>query len=72
MSKKKIIPGLMPIKKWLSLSEACSYMDMSANTLKGIIAAKGLTVSVMGNKIYYKVSELEGLIESNVIIKKAS
>lgn len=64
---KKVIPEMMPTKKWLSLSEACSYLDISINHFPGIARNNGLTVSFISKRSYYKVSELDALIENNAI-----
>lgn len=69
---KKVIPQMMPIKKWLSLSEACSYMDLSINIFQDLASKNRLTISVIGAKKYFKVAELESLIEENVLIRKIS
>ena len=64
--KKKEIAGMMPIKRWLTSQEACSYVGVSVNTLKD----QNLTVSAIGSRKYYRVSELDGLIEKNIIINQ--
>ena len=66
-TKKKIqIPAMMPVKKWLSLPEACAYMDMNIDTL----AVQNLTTSAIGKKTYYLVTELDDLIENAIIKRK--
>ena len=37
---KQTIPGMLPVKKWLTIMEACSYMDMSINHLSERIKVK--------------------------------
>jgi len=69
--KKKRIPEMMPIKKWLTLLEALSFMDMSINRFQELAIREGLTISMIGKKKYYKVIELEQLIESNIVVKQA-
>lgn len=61
--KKILIPAMMPVKKWLSLHEACAYVDMNVATL----SAQNLTVSAIGKKTYHLVSELDNLIFKNII-----
>ena len=68
-SKKKI-PEMFPVKKWLSLQEAASYMDMSENHFQNLRSKSGLTISIIGKKKYYRVSELDQLIEDNILIRK--
>ena len=72
---KKAIPQMYPVKKWLTPDEACSYLNMSINHFRQLVAVKGLTVSeltVSGEKgrKYYRVSELENLLEENILIRK--
>lgn len=61
---------MYPVKKWLTHSEACSFLDMSVNHFNGLAFQKGLTVSIIGTKKYYRVDELNNLIEENIIIQK--
>lgn len=56
------------VKKWLSLPEAMCFMDMSKNTFLKLAAENQLTVSAIGAKKYYRVSELEKVIEQHIII----
>ncbi len=65
MKGLKKYPGLLPTKKWLTLQEAAAYLDMSDRHFKTL---HGLTVSIIGNKRYYRVAELEQLIEKNILI----
>lgn len=67
---KKRVAEMYPVKKWLTLAEACSFLDMSVNHFNSLALQNGLTVSIIGNKKYYKVNELEGLIEDNILIRK--
>lgn len=72
---KKSIPGMYPVKKWLTPDEACSYLNISNRQLVDLVAKKGLTVSQLAvngakGRKYYKVSELDNLLEENVFIRK--
>ena len=67
---KQTMPGMLPVKKWLTIQEACSYMDMSINHLSKILDENSFTISVIGKKKYYKVTELDKLIEANIIIRQ--
>lgn len=69
---KKAIPAMIPVKKWLSLNEAAAYLDMSTDHFNDLSIIKGLTISAVGRKKYYKVSELEKMIEESVIIKQTA
>ena len=67
---KKQIKEMIPIKKWLSVHEACSYLDVSNTTLKKLARENRLSISALGsNKLYYRVSELDKLIEDHITIK---
>lgn len=66
---KKKIAEMMPVKKWLSLPETCCYMDMSAGHFEKLAMEKGLTLSMLNKKKYYKVAELDALIEDNILIR---
>ena len=57
---KKVIAEFFPTKKWLTASESCAYLNMSLNKF---------TVSAIGSTKYYMVSQLDYLIESNIIIQ---
>ena len=67
---KKRIPEMMPFKKWFSVNESCAYLDMSINNFHSVAVQNNLSVSVMGAKRYYKVIELENLLERNIIINQ--
>lgn len=58
----------MPVKKWLSVDEACAYMNMSKNHLNALAKKEGFNLSVIGSKRYFKVSELDNLLEQNQIL----
>ena len=68
MAKKKI-PEMLPVKKWLSQQEAMSYMDMSKDTFIKVVVENRLSVSAIGAKKYYRVDQLDGLIEGGIIIQ---
>ena len=70
MRTKKKIPGILPVKKWLSKQEACAYMDMSINTFQAIAIQNRLSIAVIGSKKYYRLSEMEKLIEENILIQQ--
>jgi len=67
MAKKKY-PEMLPVKKWLSLPEAMAFLDMCKNTFLDTAIKNNLTVSAIGQKKYYRVDQLEKLIEGNIII----
>jgi len=66
---------MYPVKKWLTPDEACSFLNMSTNHFRNFAAVNGLTVSelrVSGEKgrKYYRVCEIEKLLEENILIRK--
>jgi hypothetical protein len=69
---KQAIPSMMPVKQWLTTKEACSYLDMSINKFNDFVVEKGITVSCPGHVNYYRVSELNKVIEDSIIIKKTA
>lgn len=69
---KQDIPAMLPVKQWLSVREACAYMDMSINHLSDLMTQNGLSVSVINRQKYYKLSELQKFIESNIIIRQTA
>lgn len=69
---KKQVPQMLPVKKWLSKTEALAYLDLSVNVFQELVAAHGLTVSSLtpkGSKTYYKVSELDSLFDKSILQK---
>jgi hypothetical protein len=71
LPKHKRANNLKPTKVWLELSEAAEYLSMCNKQFKKIAAENGFSVSAIGKKTYYKVSELNELLERNIIIKAA-
>jgi len=72
---KKSIPEMYPVKKWLTPDEACVYLNISPRHLFDLVNKKGLTVSQLAvngakGRKYYKVSELDALLEENIFIRK--
>lgn len=70
MTKKKRIPEMMPIKKWLSTDEACAYMNLSHSKFITLSLTQHLTVTTIGITKYFKVSELDQIFENNISIKQ--
>jgi hypothetical protein len=69
---KHTMSAMLPVKQWLTIQEACSYMDMSINHLSDLMAQNNFTISVINKRRYYKISELKNLIESNIIIRQTA
>ena len=70
MTKKKRIPEMIPVKKWLSLDEACSYMNIGHTKFNEISIKHRLTTSALGPTRYYKVVELDQIFEDSIIVKR--
>jgi hypothetical protein len=60
---KKRMPEMLPVKKWLSTKEACSYLDCGPTFL----AELPLTVSAIGKKYYYSVASIDRLLEASIL-----
>lgn len=77
---KRPIKEMMPVKKWLSLAEACAYMDLSVNIFHELMMKCDVTISTLppigkskrSNKKYFRVSELDQIIEDNIFISRVS
>ena len=72
---KKEIQGMYPVKKWLTVDEACSFLNISINLFRDVAATNNLTVSQLAEsgkkgRYYYKVLELENILEQNIFQKK--
>ncbi len=69
-NKAKIIPVKSP---WIIKKDAMIYTSMKRDTFDKMISKYGLSVyAYSAKKIWYKVSELDEMMESLVIIKKHS
>ncbi|MDN3658933.1 hypothetical protein QWZ08_25035 [Ferruginibacter paludis] len=66
---KKVIAEMYPVKTWLSIDEACSFMNMGSSTFLAMALDNNLTVSMLGSKKYYKVKELNAVLEDHIIIR---
>ena len=64
---KKAIPGMLPVKKWLDIQEATAYTNLCRNSFLKFVAPH-VTVAMLGPKTVYKVSQIDGLIEKNILI----
>ena len=64
---KRPIEEMMPKKEWLSQNEVCAFLDIHSNTLKAILPTlkKPLTISNIGHKRYFKISEIQSLLTEN-------
>jgi hypothetical protein len=65
---KKVFPEMLPTKKWLTTAEACSYLNLSINKFNETVSKLKLRVSAIGQTRYYMVSQLDNILESNIIV----
>lgn len=69
MTSAKVIP-ITP--KLLLKQDAMKYVGLERTAFEKLVKVKGLSVYAYGSKkVWYKVSELDELLESFLIIKKA-
>jgi len=64
-SKIDAIQNQKSISKWLSNAEASEFLGVTARTLQNYRDNGTLSYSKIGSKIYYKLSDLEDLLNSN-------
>ncbi|MFZ2286793.1 MAG: helix-turn-helix domain-containing protein [Bacteroidales bacterium] len=64
-SKIDAITDQNRISKWFSNSETCDFLGVTARTLQNYRDNGILPYSKIGSKIYYKISDLEGLLNSH-------
>ena len=68
-AKKKIMPEMLPVKKWLDMQEALCYTNLCRDTFLKFVAPH-VTTSMLGPKVVYRLAQIDGLIESNILINK--
>lgn len=64
--------AMLPTKQWITFQEACEFTDMWRGVFDRFAIDHQLTISAIGKKRYYKVSEIEKAIEKNIIHKKTA
>ena len=57
----------MADKAWLTNAEAMEYLDLSRPTLARYRAAGKLRYSKVGSSVYYRLTDVEALLESNMV-----
>jgi hypothetical protein len=62
-TKKKKIPEMLPVRKWLTTSEVCAYLNCGETFLRKLL----IRPSVLEGKNYYSVAEIDTLFEANRI-----
>ena len=64
-SKLEEIQNQKPLKRWLSNSEACEFLEVTPRTMQNYRDNGLISFSKVGSKIYYKLSDLEAHLEAN-------
>jgi excisionase family DNA binding protein len=54
-------------KKCLSIVEAATYLNLSVHTLRKWVSYRKITFIKLGDRILFRVSDLEKLLEQNLI-----
>ena len=57
----------MADKAWLTNAEAMDYLGLSRPTLARYRAAGKLRYSKVGSSVYYRLTDVEALLESNMV-----
>ena len=64
---KTNLVGMLPTKKWLTVEEAMSYTACGRDKFAEVFANK-VSVSLVGKTKVYKVSDIDRVIEQNILI----
>jgi 3-methyladenine DNA glycosylase Tag len=56
-----------PEDGWVDSYEVCEYLKISAKTLQRLRAAQSVNYSRIRGKVFYRISEIERLMNDNVI-----
>jgi hypothetical protein len=56
-----------PTDEWVDNYEVCTFLKVSPKTLQRLRAAKCVSFSRIRGKIFYKISEIERLMNENII-----
>jgi hypothetical protein len=55
-------PFAVKKEKWLDNQDVCQILNISKRTLQNLRTTRKLAYSQIGNKVYYKVEDIENLI----------
>ena len=69
---KQNIAEMYPIKKWLSLREACSFTDKSKDTFKKWAVKHKFNISEAEQTTFYLVAEINAAFEAEIFIKHST
>ena len=56
-----------PSEGWVDSSEVCTFLKISSRTLQRLRATHTVNYSQIRGKIFYKISEIQRLLNENVI-----
>ena len=56
-----------PADGWVDSYEVCTFLKISAKTLQRLRAANAVSYSRIRGKVFYKISEIQRLMNNNVI-----
>jgi len=66
-SKIDAIQNQPTVSRWLSNSEACEFLGVTARTLQNYRDNGTISYSKVGSKIYYKLSDLEDHLDTHYV-----
>lgn len=52
---------------WVDSYEVCTFLKVSAKTLQRLRASNSVTYSRIGGKVFYRISEIQRLMNNNII-----
>ena len=61
----RLLRGNAQQEKWLTIDETCQILKISRRTLQNYRDKNLLPFSQVGNKIYFKASDVYGFLEQN-------
>ena len=56
-----------PADDWVDSYDVCSFLKISAKTLQRLRASNSVTYSRIRGKIFYRISEIQRLMNNNII-----
>ena len=56
-----------PADGWVDSYEVCTFLKISSKTLQRLRAANAITYSQIRGKNFYRISEIQRLMENNII-----
>jgi hypothetical protein len=56
-----------PADGWVDSYEVCTFLKVSAKTLQRLRATNSVTYTRIRGKVFYKVSEIQRLMDENII-----